>query len=78
MQVNQTDVCVSECPQGDGSIAANNAYGVCVQGCINSYYPTSQTAAPVSVGSGSVTSVAADATGTGTDSGASGEFYSFV
>ncbi|KUJ07780.1 uncharacterized protein LY89DRAFT_677562 [Mollisia scopiformis] len=64
VQVNQTNVCADNCPKGDGSTSANNAYEACLDSCIQSYYPTSQTAAPVSVGSGSVTSVSAGATGT--------------
>ncbi|KAF8850437.1 hypothetical protein BDZ45DRAFT_679796 [Acephala macrosclerotiorum] len=70
LQVNQTDDCVAKCDQGDGSSSANSAYASCLNGCISSYYPTTQT---VNVGGSSVTSVAAGtttgtgkATGTGT------------
>ncbi len=72
LQANQTDECVSKCPQGDGSSSAIQNYGNCVEGCIQSYYPTSQTVGPVSVGSGSVTSVSAGAT-TSPSAGHTGE-----
>ncbi|CZR67451.1 uncharacterized protein PAC_17350 [Phialocephala subalpina] len=67
LQVNQTDDCVSKCDKGDGSTSANNAYASCLNGCISSYYPTSQT---VSVGGSSATSVeAGTTTGTGKATG---------
>jgi len=71
VQVNQTDDCVANCPQGDGSKSASDNYSQCVSGCIASYYPTSQTAAPVSVGSETTTSVSAGETtsSTGTKTG---------
>lgn len=72
LQVNQTDDCVAKCPQGDGSSSASNNYSNCVQACIRSYFPTSQTVGPVSVGSGSVTSVAAGSTTSGASAGAGG------
>ncbi|CAL3966440.1 unnamed protein product [Diplocarpon coronariae] len=73
-QVNQTYDCISACPQGDGSKAASDAYAVCKDACITSYYLVSQTPgvtptpAPTSVSSvsttatGSVSSSASDAT----------------
>ncbi|KAK2629354.1 hypothetical protein QTJ16_000174 [Diplocarpon rosae] len=42
-QVNNTYNCITACPQGDGSKAASDAYAVCKEGCINSYYLVSQT-----------------------------------
>jgi len=63
-QVNQTDVCVANCPQGDGSQSESDIYAQCVAGCISSYYPTTQTVGPVSVG-GQTTTAAAGATTSG-------------
>jgi len=62
VQVNQTDVCVTNCPQGDGSIAESNKYDQCVAGCIASFYLATQTAGPVSVGSDITTSASAGET----------------
>lgn len=42
-QVNQTNECAAQCDQGDGSPAATDRYSQCVQSCIASYYPSSQT-----------------------------------
>jgi len=40
LAVNQTNTCVAACDQGDGSEAANAAFGKCEQACIASYYMT--------------------------------------
>ncbi len=77
VQVNQTDDCVANCPQGDGSKSASDNYGQCVQACIASYYPTSQTAAPVSVGSETSTSASAGET-TSSSGTQTGELSLFV
>jgi len=66
-QVDQTTQCAMKCDQGDGSPAATEKYSQCVQSCIASYFPTSQTVAPAPAGSG----VAASGTGAAA-SGASG------
>ncbi|RYP16463.1 hypothetical protein DL765_005140 [Monosporascus sp. GIB2] len=38
--VNETTSCVADCPQGRGSKADNEAYGQCVQSCIDQHYLT--------------------------------------
>ncbi|KAH7408207.1 hypothetical protein DE146DRAFT_776551 [Phaeosphaeria sp. MPI-PUGE-AT-0046c] len=43
-QVIDTNNCAAKCDQGDGSPAAAKAFEGCVQGCINSLFPSSQTA----------------------------------
>lgn len=53
-QVNQTNECVAQCDQGDGSPAATERYSQCTQNCIASYYPSTQTVGGV-VGSGAST-----------------------
>ena len=75
LQVNQTDDCVAKCPQGDGSESASEQYSTCVQGCISSYYPSTQTVAGASVAT--VTSVSATTTGTATGK-ATGELILFT
>jgi len=64
-QVSETNDCAAKCPQGDGSVSASDAYAKCLQACISSYYPTSQTVGPVGGGgaSGSITGNGAAATG---------------
>lgn len=37
---NDTNACVADCPQGDGTEADNEAYGDCVQSCISEHYLT--------------------------------------
>jgi len=61
-QVVETNECAAKCDQGDGTPEATDKYSKCVQGCISSYFPSSQTAgAFVSVSQ--VASNAASATG---------------
>lgn len=61
-QVIDTNNCAAKCDQGDGSAAAATAYAKCIDGCINSLFPSSQTAfAP---GAAQVSSVKAGASGT--------------
>jgi hypothetical protein len=43
-QVVDTNKCAANCDQGDGSAQAAKDYGQCVDGCINSLFPSSQTA----------------------------------
>jgi hypothetical protein len=43
-QVIDTNNCAAKCDQGDGSAEASKAYGQCVASCINSLFPSSQTA----------------------------------
>ncbi|KAK5628124.1 hypothetical protein RRF57_003839 [Xylaria bambusicola] len=38
--VNATTSCVAACPQGNGTMADNDAYSDCVQGCIGEFYYT--------------------------------------
>ncbi|OCL09321.1 hypothetical protein AOQ84DRAFT_291452 [Glonium stellatum] len=61
-QVDQTTQCAMGCDQGDGSPAATEKYSQCVQACISSYFPTSQTVAAAPAGSG-VASTGASGTG---------------
>ena len=57
-QVDQTTQCAMSCDQGDGSPAATEKYSQCVQACISSYFPTSQTVAAAPAGSGVASSAA--------------------
>jgi hypothetical protein len=68
-QVDQTTECAMKCDQGDGSPAATEKYSQCVQSCISSYFPTSQTVAAAPAGSGVVSSAASGATQTGSATG---------
>jgi len=43
-QVVETNECAAKCDQGDGSPAATEKFSQCVQGCISSHFPSSQTA----------------------------------
>lgn len=43
-QAIATNECAAKCDQGDGSPAATQAYSKCVDACINSLFPSSQTA----------------------------------
>jgi len=43
-QVVETNKCAAACDQGDGSKADSEKYGQCVDSCINSLFPSSQTA----------------------------------
>jgi hypothetical protein len=63
-QASETNDCAAQCPKGDGSTAASDAYAQCLAACIASNFPTTQTVGPVGV-TGTVTSNAASATGTG-------------
>ncbi|OCK81241.1 hypothetical protein K432DRAFT_326701 [Lepidopterella palustris CBS 459.81] len=67
-QADQTNQCAGKCDQGDGSPAATEKYSQCVQACISSYFPTSQTVA-AAVGSGVASNAA---TISGTAAGSSG------
>jgi len=72
-QASETNDCAAKCPQGNGTLSESNAYAQCLQACISSYYPTSQTVAAAGGASGSVTANSATATGTGaTGSAATG------
>jgi hypothetical protein len=70
-QVNQTNECVAQCPQGDGSTADSEKFAACVQSCISSYFPTSQTVGAASGSTGTVASNPASATGPATGTAAS-------
>jgi hypothetical protein len=64
-QVIETNNCAAKCDQGDGSAAAAISFGRCVDGCINSLFPSSQTAfAPGALAQASM-KAGASATGTG-------------
>ncbi|KAL1794751.1 hypothetical protein ACET3X_006567 [Alternaria dauci] len=70
-QVVDTNECVARCDQGDGSTEDSIAYAKCADSCINSLFPSSQTAfgaggaanAAPSGSAGSAASAAASATG---------------
>lgn len=68
-QAIDTNKCAAKCDQGDGSKADSEAYAKCVDGCINSLFPSSQTAfapgaaAPAASGSASGASAGASPTG---------------
>jgi len=68
-QADQTNQCAMKCDQGDGSPAATEKYSQCVQACISSYYPTSQTVAAAPAGSGVASSAASGATQAGSATG---------
>jgi len=77
-QAIETNQCAAKCDQGDGSTAASQKYAQCVDSCINSLFPSSQTAfngAPAAAGpspaSGAASS-AASATGSAGGAGTSG------
>ena len=76
VQVSETNDCIGKCPKGNGTYAESANYASCMQACISSYYPTSQTVGAVGGGSGTtVASNKATATGTGTAGGvATGEY----
>lgn len=63
-QAIATNECAAKCDQGDGSTAASQAYAKCVDSCINSLFPSSQTAF---VGNGGV-AAASSGTPSGTGS----------
>jgi hypothetical protein len=65
-QASETNDCAAKCVQGDGSLSASDAYAQCLQACISSYFPTSQTVAAAGGASGSGTANSATATGSGT------------
>jgi hypothetical protein len=43
-QAVATNECAANCDQGDGSTEASDAFGACQAACINSLFPSSQTA----------------------------------
>jgi hypothetical protein len=73
-QVVDTNKCAAACDQGSGSTSDSDKYSQCVQSCINSLFPSSQTAfAP---GGGQVASGSAGAsptTGSARPSASAGE-----
>ncbi|KAH7076592.1 hypothetical protein BKA63DRAFT_285870 [Paraphoma chrysanthemicola] len=70
-QAIDTNKCAAKCDQGDGSAAAATAFARCVDGCINSLFPSSQTAFAPGAAQG-VSSAAARASGTASGLAASG------
>ncbi|KAF1837502.1 hypothetical protein BDW02DRAFT_565989 [Decorospora gaudefroyi] len=63
-QAVETNECAAKCDQGDGSKAASDAFAKCVSSCINSLFPSSQTAfaGPGAAASAGGASAAASAT----------------
>lgn len=80
-QAVATNECAAKCDQGDGSTADSIAYAKCVDSCINSLFPSSQTAfapgaaagAAASGSAGSAASAAASATGSANPTATSGD-----
>lgn len=62
-QAVETNECAAKCDQGDGSPAATQKFTQCVQACIASFFPSSQTVAAAPNASGSAATNAASATG---------------
>ncbi|KAF2662978.1 hypothetical protein K491DRAFT_672800 [Lophiostoma macrostomum CBS 122681] len=74
-QAVETTECAEKCDQGDGSPEATEKYSECVQGCIASYFPSSQTVqvgAAASSAAASLTGSAASAASSGASHAASG------
>jgi len=68
-QAIDTNKCAAKCDQGDGSAGAAKQFSDCVQGCIASLFPSSQTAfAPGNIAAASASSVSAGASATGSTS----------
>jgi len=65
-QVEATTQCAMQCNQGDGSAEASKKYSECVQACIQSHFPTSQTVVPVVIGMSTASPGATATTGSGT------------
>lgn len=68
-QAIDTNKCAAKCDQGDGSAAAATAYSNCVQGCIASLFPSSQTAFGAGGAGASAASGASATTGSARASG---------
>ena len=72
-QAIDTNNCAAKCDQGDGSPAAATAFARCVDGCINSLFPSSQTAfAPGAAGKASSVVAGASATGSANPTASAG------
>ena len=67
-QAVETTECAAKCDQGDGSKEATDKYSECVQSCIASLFPSSQTGSLIPGGGAAPASSAAAATGTGANS----------
>jgi hypothetical protein len=76
-QVIETNNCAANCDQGEGSAADAIAFGKCVDGCIASLFPSSQTAfAPGAAAQASSVKAGASATGSNAakPTGSAGKF----
>jgi len=72
-QAIETNECAAKCDQGDGSTADSNAYAKCVDACINSLFPSSQTAFQGGAGAAAPSGGAsASASGTGNSANPTG------
>ncbi|KAF2846830.1 hypothetical protein T440DRAFT_540611 [Plenodomus tracheiphilus IPT5] len=60
-QAIATNECAAKCDQGDGSTAASQAFARCVDACINSLFPSSQTANIPGAAGGAASSAASAA-----------------
>jgi hypothetical protein len=77
-QAVETNECAAKCDQGDGSPAATEKFSQCVQSCIASFFPSSQTVAVPAVGSAGASqsgapSAGASATGAAQSAASSGK-----
>jgi hypothetical protein len=72
VQVSETNDCAAKCPQGNGTYSESSNYASCLQACISSYYPTSQTAGAMG-GSDTAAAATNGASVTGTMTGTAGE-----
>ncbi|CAA9957609.1 hypothetical protein CFE70_001181 [Pyrenophora teres f. teres 0-1] len=81
-QAIETNECAARCDQGDGSTPASQKYAKCVDACINSLFPSTQTAfnnapagagaAPASSAGGSAAAPTGSTAASGTHAGTSG------
>ncbi|KAA8617035.1 hypothetical protein PtrSN002B_002093 [Pyrenophora tritici-repentis] len=78
-QAIETNECAAKCDQGDGSTPASQKYAKCVDACINSLFPSTQTAfnnAPAGAGAAPASSAGGDSaaapTGTSNPTGTHG------
>lgn len=67
-QAIATNECAAKCDQGDGSTPASQAYAKCVDACINSLFPSTQTANIPGAGAAAAPSAASGAAASGTNS----------
>lgn len=74
-QVVETNECAAKCDQGDGSKADSDKFSDCVQSCIASFFPSSQTLGVGAPAASSVLSNAASVTGSAGAAVSSGKLH---